>query len=252
MNVTMEPNDRVIPLSLICESLFVFGFFHFMNPGEVASSQSLYSIEACTSRFGVFGVSLMASLSGFGAVTCPYRWMQYFNVRLDNDSVLDLERRVIQCMERIIAIKKRQLLLSQRIRYHETMNGEQSLLMKTLKFIPSLIRKDVTHEDRREIKELEQQLHGAQEMHNYLYLNLSQLYEWKRQMRFSRTLRGRLQNLLGHFMVCYCIYKMVMSSVNVVFHRRRTLDPITRSFLILAVFLDIDHIVVCMQLLDSK
>ena len=44
-------------------------------------------------------------------------------------------------------------------------------------------------------------------------------------------------------MVCYCVYKMVMSSVNVVFHRRRTLDPITRSFLILAVFLDIDHIV---------
>ena len=224
----------MIPLSLICELLFLLGFFHFVSPGDVASAQSLYSIEACTSRFGVFGVSLMASLSGFGAVTCPYRWMQYFLQRVDSKSVSAVERRVIQCMERTIAIKKRLLLLSQRVRYHETLHREDSLLTKTLKFIPSLIRNDETHEDRREIKELQQQLHGAQEMHNYLYLNLSQLYEWKRQILFSRTLRGRIQNFLGHFMVCYCVYKMVMSSVNVVFHRRRTLDPITRSFLILA------------------
>jgi len=233
----------VIPLSLICELLFVFGFFHFVKPGEVASAPSLYSIEASTSRLGVFGVSLMASLSGFGAVTCPYRWMQYFNVSLDDKSVRDVEERVIECMERTIAIKKRLLLLRQRVRYHETMQREDSWLTKTLRFIPSLIRRDETQRDRREMKELKQQLHGATEMHHYLFLNLCQLYEWRRQMRFTQTLRGRLQNVAGHFMVAYCVYKMVMSTVNVVFHRRRTLDPITRSFLILAVFLDIDHIV---------
>ena len=232
----------------MCQILFLYGFFHFIKCDDdehLSIHSKMISIESATSRFGVYGVTIMSCLSGFGAVTCPYRWLVYFLQKVDDASILDLERRVIQCMERIITIKKRMLLLNQRIRYHEELNNEESFLMKTIKFIPKLIstKYDETREDKREIKELQQQLHGANELHNYLYLNLSQLYDWRKAIKFSRSLRGRLQHFLGHFMVCYCVYKMVMSSINVIFHRKRRLDPITRGFLILAVFLDIDHIV---------
>eukprot|EP01084_Bolivina_argentea_P209038 356171_1 len=232
---------RVIPLSMICIVLFIFAFFYLIGTDH----NQKYSIEAATSRFGAYGVTLMACLSGFGAVTCPYRWLIYFLQKVDDASILDLERRVIQCMERIISIKKRMLLLNQRIRYHEELNVEQSLFMKTIKFIPQLIstKFDETGNDKRERKELHQQLHGANQLHEYLYVNLSQLYEWRNAVKFSRTLRGRIQNFLGYFMVCYCVYKMVTSSINVIFHRKRNLDPITRGFLLLAVVLDIDHIV---------
>lgn len=59
------------------------------------------------SRIGVIGVTVMAVLSGFGAVNYPYTSMAYFIRPVLQADVLTLERRLMLTMDMILAKKKR-------------------------------------------------------------------------------------------------------------------------------------------------
>lgn len=54
-------------------SMVFISFNPFSN-----SSKGIFSIETGISRVGVVGVTVMAFLSGFGAVNCPYTYLNYF------------------------------------------------------------------------------------------------------------------------------------------------------------------------------
>ena len=83
------------------------------------------SVETCLSRVGVIGVTVMALLSGFGAVNYPYTSMAMFMRSVTAADVSQLERKLLQTFEMIVAKKKRIALAEKEIRryyYHGVMS----------------------------------------------------------------------------------------------------------------------------------
>jgi len=59
--------------------VYIYLFWKIGDPFPILSpKQGIFSIEQGISRIGVIGVTVMALLSGFGAVNYPYTSMTYF------------------------------------------------------------------------------------------------------------------------------------------------------------------------------
>eukprot|EP00063_Salmo_salar_P045521 XP_014020356.1 PREDICTED: Golgi pH regulator-like [Salmo salar] len=132
---------------------FMYFFWKLGDPFPILSPKhGILSIEQLISCVGVIGVNLMALLSGFGAVNCPYTYMSY-----------------------------------------ETSS-------------------DHGHD------------HQQEET------------EW---IEYSKTFQGKYFNFLGYFFSIYCVWKIFMATINIVFDRVGKTDPVTRGIEITVNYLGI-------------
>ena len=91
--------------------MYLFYLYLFWKVGDpfpiLSPKKGVLSIEQGISRVGVIGVTVMALLSGFGAVNYPYSSMAYFMRPVSYSDVQAIERRLLQTMDMIVAKKKR-------------------------------------------------------------------------------------------------------------------------------------------------
>ncbi|XP_036298938.1 Golgi pH regulator isoform X6 [Pipistrellus kuhlii] len=106
-NIRLLHKQRLL-FSCLLWLTFMYFFWKLGDPFPILSPKhGILSIEQLISRVGVIGVTLMALLSGFGAVNCPYTYMSYFLRNVTDVDILALERRLLQTMDMIISKKKR-------------------------------------------------------------------------------------------------------------------------------------------------
>ncbi|KAJ3284840.1 Golgi pH regulator B [Borealophlyctis nickersoniae] len=201
-------------------------------------------------RVGVIGVTIMAILSGFGAVNSPYTTLSFFLRKVSDADVTSAEKKLMQTMDMLISKKKKLLLATrkQRMLQEQSANGVGGFMRNMFNKVTTGF--GVGNENinilAHEIKALE---HVSQDLFMELDdLNVERVRPPRRcrldlqgnnfqpgfsiiqeRIRDSQTLKGRYFNVLGYIFSVYCLYKVFTSTINIIFNRSGGVDPVTHA-----------------------
>eukprot|EP01134_Creolimax_fragrantissima_P000864 CFRG0864T1 len=217
---------------------YIYMFWKLGDPFPMLSADhGLISIEQGMSRIGVVGVTLMAILSGFGAVNFPFSNMHMFIRPVNNAEVSSWEKRLMQNYH-LIAKKKKQiarLKQENRLQNSEQQQTQMGFMRRAFESFNRTF--GATGEA---VRRLQQDIAPLEELCRQMYIELVEMREGQARSKFSRSLLGRLFNIQGHFFSVYCVTKILMATVNIIFNRVGKVDPITRMFEISVQWLGLD------------
>jgi len=111
-----------------------------------------------------------------------------------------------------------------------------------VKFIISYFRTLQGQEDqlRSTISALRADIRILEEVQRCQFVEINDMQSMQQQIKDSQTLKGKFYNICGYFFAFYCLYKITMAAVNIMFQRVRKIDPISKTIqIILTTFLGV-------------
>ncbi|KAI8866675.1 hypothetical protein GQ42DRAFT_127884 [Ramicandelaber brevisporus] len=187
-------------------------------------------LDPWMARMGVIGVTISAVLSGFGAVNSPYMSMFAFMRRVTDDQLKAVERNLHKTMQSIF--DKQKSLWQIR---NPSSGGGRSIFRRVFDGVASR----VGFGDSEAIK-LEQEIDGLSKIAQQFYNDLETLHAEKERYEASRTWKGWYFNLLGYVFSVYCVYKIVVCTINILLNRVGQADPVTMWLTLAAAHFDLD------------
>ncbi|KAI4138478.1 MAG: hypothetical protein L6R39_006768, partial [Caloplaca ligustica] len=155
--------------------------------------------EACLSRVGVIGVSLMALLSGFASVSAP--WQNFFS-KSRPVTETDLARKAtgLEATNDMLAAKQSRLRALER-KISDTPQ-DKSIFQKAMGSIRG-------NPDLTEIKSLEMEIKGLETMALSLSTSHNHLRSRLQQQNRSRTFSGRVLVVSSYAFSLFCVYRIL-------------------------------------------
>nr|CAH7744020.1 unnamed protein product [Callosobruchus chinensis] len=221
-NVKYVKPEYIKRLTILIWIGFLIIFWKIGDPFPILSpKQGILSMEQLVSRIGVIGVTVMAVLSGFGAVNYPYTSMTYFMREVTEADISNLEKRLLQTMGMIISRKKKMAIAKR-----QNMESAESPQRRGIWGILSSVGISRTQEN---ISQLKLEIEGFEELSRTLFLELHEHRNMLERIEWSKTWKGIYFNFLGYIFSGYCLWKIFICTVNIVFDRVGKKDPVTRG-----------------------
>uniref|UniRef100_A0A8C1JYV0 G protein-coupled receptor 89B n=1 Tax=Cyprinus carpio TaxID=7962 RepID=A0A8C1JYV0_CYPCA len=203
-NIRLLHRQRLL-FSCVVWFTFMYFFWKLGDPFPILSPKhGILSIEQLISRVGVIGVTLMALLSGFGAVNCPYTYMSYFLRNVTDSDILALERRLLQTMDMIVSKKKRIAMTRRQMYQRGEEQNKQTGFWGMIKSVTS------SPSGSENLSLIQQEVDALEELSRQLFLETVDLQATKERIEYSKTFQGKYFNFLGYFFSIYCVWKIFM------------------------------------------
>jgi hypothetical protein len=163
--------------------------------------------EACLERIGIIGISLMASLAGFAAVSNLW---QTFGVRHRPVRETDISRKEagLNATEEMLAVKQSRLRALQRKIAESAPSQQES------GFMTRMIGNFRGSTEAQEQRSLEMEISGLETMRFTLSASLSTMRTRFTEQQRSRTKSGKLLSLVNTIFALYCAYRIFATSLS--------------------------------------
>ncbi|KAI9182990.1 hypothetical protein H9P43_003906 [Blastocladiella emersonii ATCC 22665] len=221
-------------LTAVTYLAFLYAFYKVGTWFPIHSTaQEAGWLDAWMGRVGVIGVTLMAVLSGFGAINSPYTTMSYFMQSVNDADIKTAERNFVHALDTLMNKKKRlaaaQLAAAGSAGANGGGPGSSPPAQQHMRGIIRRVFHKVTGNDDENLARLQAEIDGEEQFLRQTLMDVDELHGERERVQFSKTWKGRYWNFLGQFFSVYCVYKIVMSVINILFNRVGKVDPITHA-----------------------
>ena len=253
---------RAACAALATHAVLLTGFHRVGGGGEDLDGMfSKLSITRAVFRVGVVGVSMLAALSGFGAVAVPYEVLSFFSKPIGDREKNALTKRLLQATETAVGRRKREALIRSEIRdlcgdvgggdaagsgmtNAKTRDDSSKSILGNLKsWLPVSPGKRFGNKscDKSRVEMLQMKLAAIEQEIVAMEHVLRSLFQETLEARLARerrtaaaTTRGRLNDLAGVAMVVTCAWRVIGGVYRLTFHRgdvmvRAGTDPVTKT-----------------------
>ena len=198
---------------------YVYLFWKIGDPFPILSKEhGILSIEQLMSRIGVMGVTMMAFMSGFGAVNFPYSNTTYFRRNVSAADLEALESKLKQTY-RILIQKKKKLAIAE---------SQTSAKTAASSWFSWGSNSNTVNQEL-----LKSEISAVEELSRQLYLELADCHWEVGRLNYAKTWKGKYFHYAGMAFSVYCTYKILNCLANIMFNRVGKKDAITRGFEIL-------------------
>ena len=208
------------------------------NSGQGGHDESGHRFtEACLERIGIIGISLMASLSGFAAVSSLW---QTFGVRHRKIREPELARKEagLKSTEEMLSTKR------SRVRALERKISDAASSSEQPGFVGRMMGSFRGDPDAQELKALQMEVAGLETMRFTLSNSLSNLRSRYAEQERSKSSSGKVVNIFNTAFAVYCAYRICATSLSSIrrwwqpSHSFATSDPINNLLAILTTHWD--------------